>query len=212
MQSGRLERELLDLLTLRARIVSTQMVAEHWFAHAAHPQRAAGSALSRLVSLGLLSKQRGAVRAHRPFSEQPLVSWAPGEPEPDFSRVSALSRARWGRGESVQLLYSATKLAASRTGGSATRAVRASEASHDLAVGALYLHLKQIGHEGLSSWRGEDRFDIYRDFLPGDVVPDAIVLRDGEPLALELIGRYAPGKVERFHLACEAVELRYELW
>lgn len=212
MEPGRLRKELLELLTLRTRAVAEAAVAQHWFSHSASPKRAARVALSRLVQSGELTSWRAPIRIMTRLSSQPLAEWSPGLPEPELSQIASQSRARWGRAEVIRTLYSASTQAVSKARGRAARAVRASEASHDVALSELYLHMTRLGARGVSSWRGEDSLGAYVECLPVPAIPDALTQFDGRFVAIELVGRYRAEKLRAFHTSCERARLAYELW
>ncbi len=150
--------------------------------------------------------------AHEEASpDRPLASWRPGRPAPQFGVISHRARSRWEGAPTETLFVIAETAAAKTVGGSGGRFPRASEATHDLHVAAVYLWMRRQLPTRARSWRSEA--EIARaEPLRHRKLPDAMV-RDGAAwTAIEVVGHYSAEKLMAFHRFCQSRGYGYELW
>lgn len=204
---------LLDLLSLRARVVSENDVARYFHGQCRQPRRAAAAALSRLADQGLIERRRLYARPAPAWFGEPLARWGTDSREaPEFAAIAWKAEARWGRGQVATPCVVATGPGRARFADSKVRGVRASEASHDLALASLYLHMRDELGRCVETWRGEDSLGPLAENIPADIVPDAVLVEGDATTAIELVGQYSKDKLEAFHYACADFGVGYELW
>jgi hypothetical protein len=209
------EQELVQALAACIRMVTLPQVHRTWWPATAAGERNCRRRLARLCAAGLLA--RGRVLAHPilSFEGGPLFRWQPGEPAPDAHRLHRLSyqlQSRWTEALRPTTVYLATRRAAALFGGVADGKVRNScQATHDLHVSEIYLHLKRTDPVLAACWVGED---ILAPSRRGQKLPDAILCDpSGRPLlVMECGGAYPFERVMAFHLDQEARSLAYELY
>ena len=219
MQLSERDLQLLSTLTHRVRSLSVRQLACRWWGQTSAPVQAASRRLRRLEEGGHL--ELGEVLAHDPLEfERPLATWAPGEPTPALGAIAyQLRLTRWSGPLRPQRMVAATDLAVSRVGGVAGRLPRPAEGSHDLSLGALYLHHEAVYPARAQRWSSESQ--LYAEgWGRNSVLPDAVV-REGvvdgihereRVVAIELAGRYSKAKLHGFHTFCYEEGLPYELW
>lgn len=147
--------------------------------------------------------------------ERPLLRWARGESrDVDIPPVDWLVELRWRHAAtSPAVAYAATPALALRAGGVAGRTGKPLQLQHDLLAAEVLIAKLACDQRVLDLWLGEDALHERRPDL--GVRPDAaLVDPDGSVrLAIEVAGRYfATGRLARFHEACVALNLPYEVW
>lgn len=83
----------------------------------------------------------------------PVFSWEPGDPNPDFGPIAYQLRNRWQKPlvstPAAMATRQANRLYGGYTGG---RKPRPSEATHDVHLGQLYLHLRETQPKLAAAW------------------------------------------------------------
>jgi len=198
---------LLDLLTRRVRSATVTQVARRSFGGSI---AAAGKRLRRLQSAGLVVTAAPLVR--QLSLTEPLMSWRPHHPEPDFDALSWRARGRW-RGllpKAVRAVW-ATAAAVRLVGGCGGEVRQPLQVEHDLHVTEVFLQLES-GRPALTDrWISED---VYRRRERRGKVPDGVLLDSAGRAVrwMEFAGSYSAGRIRSFHRCCEREGLPYELW
>lgn len=203
------DEAILDTLTRRVRVLSVAQVASTWWSGS--PGIAAAKSRLRvlegqgwLLLVGLLARPL-------PSLETPVVTWSPGDREPDFGAVSYRLRSRWNQPACRILAVVATDQAGSRHAGKGGRVPRASEATHDLCLSAVYLRMLEMNPKRARRWISEAM--LYERGEGRDSrLPDAAIVTRAGTTAIEFGGAYAPAKVADFHGFCADRGWEYELW
>lgn len=203
------DRELLDALVHRIRVLSLPQVARTWWP--AGRQNEAHRRLQVLSKAGLVHLFRALSHPEIPMC-RPAVSWRPNEPPPNFGAVSYRLKARWNRPPLSTLCVIATKKAGRSMGGSGGRFPRESEQTHDLHMAAVFLLHRNSSPENTSYWKSEARILWERSGSKKEKLPDAILDLPEGPRIVEFGGAYSKQKLERFHDYCESIETAYEVW
>lgn len=203
------EHEITTALTLKLRLLSQRQVAERWYDGDVPNAR---RCLKRLQAQDLVCRH---MVPAQPIPEvvEPLVTWKPRQPAPHFPSVAQRCQARWrGRALRPCVVWTATDTAAALFGGPHRRSrPNPLQATHDLGVAAVWLHLRRTAPPWADAWRGEDllaytRFEEKR--------PDAFVVNSDEQvvMVIEYGGRYDADRIADFHRDCAARDLPYQLW
>lgn len=201
------DRDILETLAQRVRVFTLAQLGRTWWADSAEPQTNARRRMKALAAAGLVDLVP--LTAH-PEVEllEPLATWQLGLPVPDFESLSRVLSKRFGEPERTVDCVFATTEAAAVVGGSAGRAMRDSEATHDIHLSAVYLRMRAELPTRARSWQGE--WGLPKGH--GVKVPDAMV-RDGKfDTAIEFGGSYSAEKLAEFHAFCAKRRLGYELW
>lgn len=203
------DQRLLLALLLKVRLLSLRQIAAAWWqGEVANVRRR----LKLLAGAGLLLPLTVAART-LPALEGPLIVWQPDEAAPDFGHVAHLLQSRWRR-RAVRptKAYVATPKAAQLLGGRGTEQLKhPAQATHDLGVAAVWLHLLQHAPAWAEAWRGEDLLAHTRR---GEKLPDAFIVdEENEPLWLiEFGGDYDAHRLQAFHEDCRVRDIPYQLW
>ncbi len=194
------DRVLLELLARFTRVLSVGQVKE-----IAGSERAARRWLARLERESLVERYQVVARPLAP--PRCIFRFNPGDPEPDFRKLSqALCDRHRGHGRTVsvaRLSATGARLFGLRK---QPRRVRASETTHDLQLASVALALWHSG--SVRRWRTED--ELHGEWY--GVLPDAeVTLRTGERFVLEGGGAYSAAKLAHFHehVAPELEERRF---
>ena len=205
------DREILKVLATRVRLLSVDQIGRTWWGYTRYPTLNAKRRLKCLEQAGLV--QTETVTAHPEILvSQPVFRWKPGEIEPHLGPISWRLQKRWKQHPTEACVAFATKKAAVLFAGRSGRSPRASEATHDIHLGAVYLHFRKHRPSHAAFWMPETQM---RHTARGSsfTVPDAVIQRPN-PTALEFIvefgGAYSTPKLERFH--AEHRHLTYEIW
>lgn len=204
------DTELLQVLTLRIRILSLAQIGRVWWPDAATPAIAPMRRLQQLQADGYV--ELVSVMAH-PETElsRPLVTWQPGLPPPDQGALAYRLRTRWNEPLVDTPCVIATAFAGRFFGGYGGRKPRRAETTHDLHLSAVFLQMQTNHPERAATWISEE--GRKKDLEHGEKLPDAIVT-DGDHLTvIELGGKsYDRPKLEAFHDHCAGRNLAYEVW
>jgi hypothetical protein len=145
----------------------------------------------------------------------PLLDWQPGGPKPNFDRIAWQAEARLAKAPQVALVVTATARAQALTSGPiGKRTIRPIELAHDLLAAQLFEKFLYEVPMIATSWRPEDELvqGFYQtcNSLERQLIPDAVVTHAGEEIVIEIVGRYAAGKLRNLHEA--RCHRRYQLW
>jgi hypothetical protein len=216
-------REILTVLTQKVRYLSTEQLGEHWWSPGPTGQRAARREVAGLVAAGYVERYQLLARPLASLEDGPVFEWAPGDPAPDYNAVSYGLQARWKASLRAVTVVLATPHAAAELGGVASGLRLPEQASHDLAVAAIYLQLRRTEPEAACAWVSEDYFRLLhrgrratagRVWPALDKEPDAVLLDDrGQIVRLvEFGGSYDARRVEKTHRSAVRAGLPYSLW
>ncbi|TWT44467.1 hypothetical protein RAS1_08820 [Phycisphaerae bacterium RAS1] len=203
------DRDLLDALTLRVRVLAVKQIAAEWFGRTAEPVKNARRRTNELARSGLVECFTAQVRPPLRLT-QPIACWKPGDPPPRLAPLSGRLLKRWTAPVAATGLVVATRSAGRWMGGDGGRRPRRSEASHDLTVAAVYLNWRRRAPKE-AEWQSEARL---RRLGFGDQtrLPDAMVEIDGVRTVIEIGGAYSTEKLAEFHEFCWREGLPYEIW
>ncbi len=202
---------MVSALALKIRLLSFDEILRSWWPASKSATTNARRRLTELVHDGLLVRERAYARPRLPL-EIPISRWKPGEPAPDYGKLSWTVKRRWTEPPREVTVYLASRRAAAIFGGKANGKIKnLSQATHDIHLGALYLKLCREAPTIAAGWIGEDILAPTREHQK---LPDAILHdRDGRPrLVVEFGGAYPAERLQAFHEDCAARELPYELW
>lgn len=205
------ERDILEILSSKIRILTREQILCGWWPPSLAAKRNARKRLVQLTDAKLLARVSVLARPLLPL-ESPVSRWRPGVEAPDFSALSWQLQKRWTEPPKTTIAYLATGRASGIFGGRASGQLgKASQATHDIHLAALYLKLRREAPTLAAGWIGEDILAPTREHqkLPDAVIHDAA----GSPrFVYEFGGAYPTDRVEAFHRDCEARSLPYELW
>ena len=191
------DQVVLELLARRVRLLSFDQLGRIVAPDALDPERAGKTWAERFERAGLV--ERFTVVARVPEPARMLLRYTLGDNTPNFA---ALARELKARAQAVpavtmqvvRLGFQGEKLFATTQ----PRLPRRSEASHDLQLAEVAVHLEQQGQ--VVKWRSED--ELLRAKAYQGVVPDAeVLLTSGESLVVECGGSYCKSKLSDFHAA-----------
>ncbi len=204
------DRLILDTLVRRIRVLSVRQIATHWWPGQVSGRRLALRRLSKLEMAGWLERYRLMARPELDL-DGPLAVWTTREPMPNFDALAYQLRSRWCEPAENTEVVVATAHAGRLLGGSGGRRPRPSEATHDLHMASIYLKCCRENAMLASTWKSEELLARQRSARRGKV-PDAMVVRHGQPLIIEFGGAYAAPKLRDFHAYCATQNWPYEIW
>ncbi len=200
--------EILDALSARVHLMSLNQIARTWWENTKNAVANARTRLSQLEDGGLISHERLMLSPELPLV-QPLVTWTPGNPAPEFSSLAYRLMTRWTDSPILTQIYTATKQAARHFGGHGGRPIRSTERTHDLHLATVFLIKRQDPRFRTSFWLSES--SVYdRRVSKKEKLPDAII--KVSRTAIEFGGEYDKQKLRSFHDYCAQQNLSYELW
>ena len=203
------EEQILRALANDVRVLSLAQVARTWWTNTRWGHSRAKAAMAELERNGWLQIHRSLAR---PVTElqQPLMSWATGEDEPDFWHLSRVLHKRAMQDASMTSFVFASPRSIVLFGQGRAPSVKLTQMTHDLHVSEVYLRYRT---DGLSSrhWLSEDR--LPREW-PLRERPDAVLSDDEGRVhrAVEYGGNYPPKRLAALHAALSSIELAYEIW
>lgn len=204
------DREFLEVLTRRVRVLSLDQVARTFWVGTATAHALAEARLEQLAAAGLVERTVMMVHPELPL-EAPLTTWQPDMPRPALPELSRRLRARWRMADVATPLFVATAAAAAQLGGHGGRAVRTSEATHDVHLAAVYLRMRSELPTRTRSWRSEAVL-LAEGKGRREKLPDAMVTDGRSETAIEFGGSYAADKLSAFHAHCDRRRIGYEVW
>jgi hypothetical protein len=201
--------EILESLTRRVRLLSTEQLRRIWWPDdVARPT--ARRRLVLLTEAGFLN--RTIINAHPLLPvTRPLFAWTPAAPEPDSFAVAQCARSRWTEAAQPIEVFWATRLAANLFGSTAGRLSGLIHRDHDLLLGQVFVWYRTNRPADARAWLGEDALPKAGYRIKD---PDAFLLGpENRPIrVIESAGSYAPAQVQSFHEHCVEHDLPYELW
>lgn len=204
------DRDILAVLTQKVRVLSVAQVARTWWRTATRSEAGALRRLKELEGEGLASVFQVLARPELELAS-PVLVWSPGEPAPDFASLAYQLRARWREPLKSTAVAMATERAGHWLGGAGGRRPRASETSHDLSLGALYLKFRSERPADARTWTSEALL-YNRESGSGERLPDAMVGTRRRRRVVELGGSYTAEHLHSLHGYCVAKSLPYEVW
>ena len=206
------DHEILRALTLKIRLFSLPQLATHWWSPTRSGRDNARKRMSALLDLGLVCRLRPLARPFPP-PEAPLLCWSPAQPEPEFATLAWSLHVRWEASAKATTCYIASRRAAWLFGGRGRGELKHDyQATHDLGVAAVYLHIKKDRPEHEPKWIGED---LLRPHYRKKKIPDAVLASSpsAKPeLIIEFGGAYDQRRLDAFHRDCVQRNLPYEIW
>jgi len=201
--------DIVETLTRRVSLLTLDQIARIWWPTAGSA-RVVRRRLRRIAAGGLVACHLLNV-CRLPRLAGPLLSWIPGQPDPDYQAVSHRARCRWTLPASPELILVATPLAANLFGSTARGLPPMEHRDHDLLLAEVYVFYRRSRPRDASMWTGECALSKagYRIKDPDAFLIDPAGKRHR---AIESAGRYGPDRIEEFHLHCFSRELPYELW
>lgn len=193
----------------KVRLFGLRQIADHWWdGDLANARRR----LRLLVDVDLL--QRITVHARTlPVIDRPVAVWHADQAAPSADKVAQALQSRWRRrAVRAQTAYIATARAGQLFGGRARGELKNPlQATHDLGVAAVWLHLDVHEPELADAWIGEDLMAHTRS---GEKCPDAFIVEDSGNVrcVIEFGGAYDANRVRAFHQDCADRALPYQIW
>ena len=210
------DAEILVTLTKFVRVLTIPQIARTWWATAKNPAGATEQHLRSLVAEGLLDIERAP--AHPEIElKAPVLSWGLDQPNPEFGPVSYKLQSRWTFHPELTPCVSATRKAANRFGGYASRPPRQVERTHDIHMGQVFLFYRANEPELLKFWVFEEQIKAERkrartESSHGVKLPDAILRAPAGTRVVEFGGAYSKEKLQAFHAYCKENHFPYEVW
>lgn len=212
------DRLVVETLAKRVRFLTLAQVARVWWCGDPNSVARASRRIGRLGDIGLVGTCRVMIHPELPL-RRPLAVWSPGDARPGFGAVAYEAHTRWTQPLRIETVVFATERAADAAGGHAGRPPKASEATHDAHVSAVYLRLLAARPDTASTWMHESAIlagrvkQRYRRRKPRyEKLPDAVVGVGEGTTFIEFAGAYARERVRAFHRYCEEQQTGYQLW
>ena len=206
------DEQIIQSLCAKVRLMTLTQIADYWWAKNKRRNDDARRRLSSLVDAGFL-KRSTALAARLPPMVKPVLSWSPGDEEPNLGAVAWQLQSRWTSGPCIVTVYLATTKATRIFGGKARGYLKQEyQATHDLGVSQMFLNLRQRSPDLARAWIGEDILAPYRR---RQKLPDAVIASSPEAtptVVLEFGGAYDKPRVQSFHNDCRNRGTPYELW
>ena len=177
----------------------------------------AASVLRRLRRQGLVGTQL--IPLTIPELTEPIVTWKPTWPAPDFHAVAWAVRKRLVEADTGrERVYWASSLAVQRTGGTGGRLRKPLQIEHDLGVAAVFF--ARLGRDRTTPqrWQGEDAYCRLRRPTRGQKIPDAVLLASDDAnesrfeMVIDYLSLYPPARLRDFHRYWSARKTHYEWW
>ena len=205
------DRQLLETLTLRVRVLSIEQAARTWWPKAVDPLKQTNKRMGHLERAGLVQIFTVMARPDLPMKD-PLVVWQPGQRVPDLKRIAGVVAKR-ARREAVAIpVVMATESTGLTFGGRGGRRPRTSEQTHDLQLAAVYLAMRRDMPTRTRSWTHEDIL-VLEGHPSGQKLPDAVVTDGRSKTVIECCGEsYGVAELEATHTYCDRHGYGYELW
>jgi hypothetical protein len=203
--------EWLEILTSKARVLTAEQVARHWFAGQGHATRNAAARLREIARQGYLNVETALVHPEIKL-QGPAFCWQPGEQAPHFGQLAYRLQARWKKRPEKVLLATATEEAAQSLGTDVpTRRSRPDEIRHDIHVTQIYLRLWHDDTQAAGAWVHEDVLTAGTLWQNEEFIPDALI--DLEPkTAIDFGGAYSASKLRAMHANYVQLKTSYQIW
>lgn len=204
------DREILEVLTLRVKLLTVSQIARTWWS-GPNAEKTAARRVRDLEAVGML--KRFTVYAHPELPlTAPVFSWRPGDDAPSFGALSYRLTSRWTEAHRPTSAVIATQAAANSFGGHAPKPPKRVEENHDVHQAAVFLAVRAPWPELVKSWRAEPAIRRSRPDGPGEKLPDALLTANGAEKIIDFGGAYSAEKLEGFHAWAEQKGTPYELW
>lgn len=203
------DMDIVETLTRRVSMLSLGQIVRIWWPAAGSP-RIVRRRLRRLIAGGLIDCRLVNVHPVNGLRE-PLVSWAPGGPEPDAEVVAKRIRARWTAPCEPQEIYTATRLSANLFGSTSRGLPDLEHRDHDLILAEVYTFYREQRPQEACLWVGEHALPKAGYRIKD---PDAFLVNSAgtRRRAINSAGHYDSARIETFHEHCFCENLPYELW
>lgn len=203
------DEALLKALVIMVRLFSLRQIASQWWnGELANTRRR----LHQLVDVGLLLSAQVLARPILHLGG-PVVDWKPGDTTPDCGQIAYAFQSRIRRiPVRTTGVFLASERAARLFGGRCRgELAHPAQATHDLGVAAVWLHLAVHSPHRARAWVGEDLLAHTRS---GQKCPDAFIVDDNRAVqsVIEFGGDYDRDRIQSFHDDCAVRELPYQLW
>lgn len=207
------DRELQQALVQKTRLMNLRQIADQWFGgDLANTRR-------RLKQQPEFIERIEVHARSLPELLQPVVTWRAGDPAPNYEAVAYQLQSRW-KSSPVRpcSAFIATERLSQLYGGRNRGELKHPlQATHDLGVAQIWLHLHAHYPEWAAAWRSEDLLAHTRR---GEKVPDAFIVNATEEVCcvIEFGGAYSAERVREFCEDCMQREvagqrgLPFQLW
>lgn len=169
-------------------------------------------ALTDLQASGWLWRRTMLARPLLDLSSGPLLSWHPGDTEPNYHALAWKLAKRWNAGPVSQTVFGATKKTLAHFGQPGLgRPSRAVSVTHDLHVTEMYLQLLRARRRDASLWVGERDLACFG----WTKVPDAVLANGSKAVrVLDFAGSYPVCKLREFgdYFGAFGINLPFEMW
>lgn len=203
--------EVLRLLAWDLRVATEEQIAQGVGTTHGMDPKVVRAVTKRLLRCGLLESI--VLPAPLPKLDEPIASWTPSRPMPDFEAVSwsAAERIRKTPAIRVRALWS-TGGALRVVGGVESQLRKPLQIEHDLGVASMYFACHRRVGDG--QWCGEDAFRMCRRPTRGQRSPDAVLLdrEGGVLLVLDYLTAYSAPRLRKFHHYWAARRTPYQWW
>jgi hypothetical protein len=203
------DEELLKTLTTKVRLFSLRQISNLWWnGDLANSRRR----LRQLMDAELLLSAKVLARPILQL-DGPVVAWRPGDVNPDCGKIANFCQSRI-RHIPVRAtgVFIATERTARLFGGRCRgELTHPAQATHDLGVAAVWIHLTKSCPEIASAWLGEEMLSHTRS---GQKCPDAFIVDDNGSVqsVIEFGGDYDRERIQSFHEDCVERFLPYQMW
>ena len=203
------DEELLKALALKVRLFSLRQIATQWWnGELANTRRR----LRQLVQIELLLSAQVLARPILNL-DGPVIDWKPGDAAPDCGQIAYAFQTRIRRiPVRTTGVFLATERSARLFGGRCRgELAHPAQATHDLGVSAVWLHLAVHAPHRAMAWVGEDLLAHTRS---GQKCPDAFIIDETNAVqnVIEFGGDYDRERIQSFHDDCVERVLPYQMW
>ena len=206
------EEEILISLAWHVRVLSVEQLARTWWSGLATGTRLANNFVKARSATDWLHVRHVLSRKPTPLAE-PLQTWHPDAPVPDFAELSRLLHRRARTPARKFRVVTASRKCRELFGmvGAAHRP-KLTQLSHELFVSEVFIRYLQNGFNVFSGeWVSEDRFP---SSWPIRVRPDGLI-KDAEGnivRAIEYGGAYGVRRLRGLYGALKGISLPCEVW
>ena len=206
------DKLILEALCQKIRIATLDQFAKTWWSECKESVSLARKRLSKLAECDFVGRER-VIAAKLPVLNTAVAQWQPGEKRPDCGAIAWKLQSSWIHAPKATNVYFAGPAALQIFGGKRGKKLKATfQATHDLGVTQMYLHLVKTQPATSELWVGEDILAADRR---KQKLPDAALVDPENTLiktVLEFGGDYDKRRVIAFHNDCEQRKLPYEIW
>ena len=186
-------------------------IGRTWWSEAKAPAEAAMKRLRELERTDHL--RRYVVMSHPELAlRAPVVTWSPGDPEPELGPVAYRLQTRWTLAPAAKVTFLATDRTANQFGGDVRALPKEGEQTHDVHISTVYLWYREHRPDEAADWRSEAWVKKSRPDAPGEKLPDAMIRRANSAKVIEFGGAYPKERLIAFHEFCKRRAVPYDLW